>query len=151
MESRSIVARVVARVRARIAVLALVIVAIAVVVVVPVVALAQDQNPVDLLGGLLGAVQGKHWAVVAGIVLSLITYAIRTWVVPNWGWAKTDRGGATLALIVAALGTVGVALGTGTASLWTIVDALASTMLSAGAYTLYHKARNPADAPPKKV
>ncbi len=148
MESRSLVARVLARVRARVVVFTSLIVAV--VVVVPVVALAQDQNPADLLGGLLGAVQGKHWSVVAGIVLSLVTYGIRSWLVPNWSWAKTDRGGAALALVVAALGTVGVALGTGTASLGTIADALASTMLSAGAYSLYHKVRNPADAPPKK-
>lgn len=91
------------------------------------------------LTGLLAAVQGKHWAVVAGLLLSGVTYAVRTWALPNWKWAKTDRGGAVLALGVAALGTVGAALATGTATLGTVLDVLASTFLSTGAYSTIKK------------
>ncbi len=121
------------------------------VVLVPVIVLAQATaaDPAALLTVLLSAAQGKHWSVVIGVVLSLVTYASRTWLLPNWKWAKTDRGGAFLAIGIAAVGTVGASLATGTTSPWTVLDALASAFLSTGAYATYHKIRNPADAPPK--
>lgn len=119
---------------------------------IPVIVSAQAVGVPDLgvlLGILLPALQAKHWGIVVGVVLSLIVYALRTWFLPNWTWAKTDRGGAIVTIGVAIIGTVGAELLANVCSLVTILDAVAAALNAVGFYTLVKKIINPSDTTTK--
>jgi hypothetical protein len=105
-------------------------------------------DPVALLGGLITAVQGHHWGVVIGFVLTGVTYALRTWVLPKWAFIQTDRGGAIFAIGVAVVSTLATELIAGVTAWTSILDALAAAMSSAGGYSLVKKIIAPSPTAP---
>ncbi len=131
------------------------LIVLGVILLPPFVALAQaaTSDPAALLGGLVAAVQGHHWGVVIGFALAGVTYVLRTWVLPNWKFIQTDRGGAIFAIGVAVVSTLATELASGVTAWTTILDALAAAMSSTGGYSLVKKiiAPTPSSPPPVTV
>lgn len=66
-------------------------------------AVPTTDDPLSLLTALVKALGEKNWLLVVPLALIGAIYAIRGLFGDKWAWLKTDRGGATLALISAVL------------------------------------------------
>jgi hypothetical protein len=62
-------------------------------------------DPMAWASAVYNAVRNGRWAMVAGLVLFGVTFALRRWGSEYWGWLKTPRGGLFL---VVALGLLGM-------------------------------------------
>lgn len=128
--------------------MALLAVALPVLVLVPALAVAQTSTPGDigaLIGDLISALQGGHYAIAIGAGLSLLTLAIRTYVCPKWKWAQSDRGGAVISLLVTTVSVVSAELLAGHATGATVINVLLADILSAGVYVKVKKIIWPSD------
>ena len=119
-------------------------------VALPFLALAQTPpgvplDPGAIVAGLLSALTAKNWIVLVGFAGVGVVYLVRAYALPSWAWAKTDRGGAVVALVTALLLTVATELTLGIMSLATIYDAVVAALVQAGLFNLLKKILWPAD------
>jgi hypothetical protein len=102
-------------------------------------------DPGTIVAGLLSALAAKNWIVLVGFAGVGVVYVVRSYALPSWAWAKTDRGGAVVALGTALLLTVATELTLGIVSLATIYDAVIASLVQAGLFNLLKKLLWPAD------
>jgi hypothetical protein len=70
-------------------------------------------DPVPFLKALASGVMGKHWILVAALVLTGLTWVTRRYLAKRIAFFKTDAGGFILAVALGVLGGVGDALSSG--------------------------------------
>lgn len=110
---------------------------------------AQIEDGAQLLTKAIGAGTARDWRALGAAVILLVVFVMRA-LVGRWvGFFKTDRGGATMALIVGVLGTVASLLTAGGKFQWgMLLDGLMAAFTAAGGYVTLKKLIAPSDAKP---
>lgn len=105
-----------------------------------------SQDPGGVIASLLAAAKAGQWRLLAGLVLSLLVWAARTWGSGAVPWLKTDRGGAVLVLFLALLGGIATSLaGNGPFGLSLLVNSLSIAFTAAGGFAVVKKILAPSD------
>lgn len=100
-----------------------------------------------LVTALVNALTQRHWLLVGAVLVSGLVWALRTWGGSLVPWVRTDRGGATLALVGGFVGVWVTALAAGQGASWYLVaHGLEAAVAAAGGYSVLKKLVFPSDA-----
>lgn len=99
-----------------------------------------DPNPdnLDVFANLvIEAVKSENWALVAILGVVLVVWVLRKFGGSKIKFLRTQRGGAVLSLVAAAVGAVATTLLTGGAFTWALaLKALGTAFIASGGWTL---------------
>ncbi len=110
----------------------------------------EPSDPIAWATSVYEAVRGGHWAIVAGLVLIAVTWVFRRFILSDWAWVRTDRGGVLLAGL---LSIVGAFTNASLAGQWmdgkAWLAALEAALVAMGGYVGVRRLIWPADADAK--
>lgn len=105
-----------------------------------------EKDPGGYAASMLDAAKSGKWRLFAAGLLIALVWAARRWGASVVPWLKTDRGGATLVLVLALLGGVATTLADGAdLSFALVVNSLSMAFTAAGGFAVVKKLLAPAD------
>jgi hypothetical protein len=109
---------------------------------------APDQDPGAWVQFVIWAFRTKAWAPLIGAILMGLMWGLRK-LFEEEHWIKTDRGGATLVLLLGVLGSLSALLLTPKVQITaaSVITCVMTAVVSAGGYTLIKKIIKPSDKP----